>query len=56
MYISFWTLPLKLKVGRSKPPPDLTAGYNRTGQYAKKWSALVNTNLSGQLKNFKWSF
>ena len=37
------------KVGRSKPPPVLT-GSNRRGQYAKKWSMLVNTNLSGRFK------
>ena len=29
--------------------PVLTSGY-RPGQYAKKWSILVNTNLSGRLK------
>ena len=41
------------KVGRSKPPPVLTSGFNRLkppGQYAKKWSILVNMNLSGLLK------
>ena len=38
------------KVGRSKPPLVLTSGFNRPGQYAKKWSILVNMNLSGRLK------
>ena len=38
---------LSFKVGRSKPPSVLTSS---SGQYAKKWSILVNTNLGGQLK------
>ena len=47
------------KVGRSKPPPVLTGGFNwlnRPGQYAKNWSLLVNTNLSGRLKILRGCF
>ena len=48
--------PLRIgyKVGQSKQPPVLTSG-NRPGQYAKKWSILVNMNISGRLKNL-WLF
>ena len=43
---------MQTKVGRSKSPTVLNGGFNRLncpGQYAKKWSILVNTNLSGRL-------
>ena len=46
-------LAIEHKVGRSKQPLVLTSGFNRLklpGQYAKKWSILVNMNLSGRLE------
>ena len=45
--INFRFCLLASKVGRSKPPPVLTSGLNRPGQYSLKWPLLVNTHESG---------
>ena len=60
MSVNEWTFEWqKVKIGRSKPSPVLTSGFNRlkpprsicqkvvnTGQYESEWS----------IENFKWSF
>ena len=44
-YKHIWACPLQ-GLGSRTPPP----GFNRPGQYAKKWSILVNRNVSGWSK------
>ena len=55
-FFSYQLLSKPAKVGRSKPPPVLTSGFNRLKpprSICQKWSILVNTNLSGRLKILK---